>query len=864
MATINLGNIVGNRVLGLSSGIDTENLIKELAQVRQRPIDILNNKISANSTKAAQYGTLNTLLNNLKSSANYLRNPTGINANYSNIFSYRKASLSATGGISASSYLNVVANPGANIGSSSIQIGQIAKSLELRSASFNSRSIDATTATTGSYFTAGTFQIGSGIVTSAAGSSLTGYQLSSQDYRVHGSATGTVITAAGIHNVAVTGSEGGLQSLKGSATGVGGSNINTGQVVFNINIGGVSYSSGAVQVDQSVNGGLSTGIEAGTVLTFTAGAGGDHETSFDIQIGASDIIIDDDQANVDAFVADIAASLGSQSIYQSRQLSNFNDSAVSGPLTGLTSANVKYSSATYGNTGGIGTIGGFSVEYGAGSTSAVSVTIGGETFRATALGDNLNAPLVLQSTTSDKTLTIDLTGLGVDLANADDAVALERSLDYAFGARKMVNITVNAGDSLNDVLYNINQLAGQTGVTASIIKINDFDYKFSLKALNEGIDNSFEIFDTGGVLANTGVTDPGNVVQQAQDSLLRINGVEIRRSTNTVTDAVENVTLNLLAVTPDYNQPDPATVNLSVQNDVDTVMDRVVAFLDAFNALRVFATEQNLRDPVTGRYVENAVLGGDSTLQAMSNSLLTEINRVVGNVSDTAFDALSDLGITMQDYQGDASTPATANILVFDEAVLRNALEQNFDKMREVFEFKFTSSSSNLALYKSSNSFTLSDFRLDIDLNGPAGQKVKLLNANGTDYLDGNGNAVYLDYTGGRISGKAGTAVAGLEFLYTGGSTSNISVSLSQGISDRIFNLSDSYVAAGGVLSNAVEDLSDQNSTHRTDILGLENRLEQYINRLRAQFTSLEQALASVNNILMLLDANSQAYNNRN
>lgn len=864
MASINLGNVVGNRILGLSSGIDSENLIKELSKLKQKPIDDLNTKITGNATKATKFGELNSLLTNLKSAANYLRNPVGINSAYSNIFKYRVASLTSST-ITASSYLSATANPGSLVGNNSIQIGQLAKALEQRSASFNSRAVDATTAATGSYFTAGTFQIGSGIVSTVAGTSLTGYQIAETDYDTEGTATG-VLTGAGIHNFQVVGANGGQTTLKGGVSATGTSNINSGTAILSITIGGVVYSTSAIQVDATI--GADTGIASGTTLTFTTDPGGLNETSFDITT-SSDIVINDTQANLDDFVQDVGDALEDQSIYQARQITNFTDANVKSPLTGLTSTDIKLYSDSFNNTTrSFGNISGFNVEYGAGNTSIISVEINGETFRASSLGTSLNAPLTLTSISSDKELRIDLTGVNVDLANADDATELERAFDYAFGTRKLVSVNVTAGQSLNDIRFNIDQLSAQTGATASIVKISNNDYRFVLKATSEGIDNKYEIFDTGGVLTNTGILDTNpltaeGITQAAQDAKIRVDGIELTRSSNTISDAIENVTLNLLAVTPDYddNDDNSARINLAIANDVEGVTERIVSFLDAYNALRVFATEQNQRDKVTNKFLDDSILGGDTALQTLVNSLLTEINAAVSNTTDSEYDSLADAGITSQDFAGSEDTVATKNILVYDSATLKNKIEQNFDKLREIFEFKFSSSSSDLAIFSSSNSVSLTDFKLDIDSSRPAAEQVKLLKSDGTDYLDGEGNNVYLNVSGNKLSGKAGSVIDGLEFIYTGDGTDVITISFSQGIADRVYNLSNNYVKAGGVLSNVVNDLADKNESYQTDIQNLQVRLDKYIETLRARFSALEQAINSVNNILQLLDANSAAAN---
>ncbi len=853
---INLGNISGNRIIGLGSGIDSEAIVKDLSAIRGKPIDSLNTKIDLNKSKVSTFSELSTLLSSLKTSLNYLRKPAGINSQISNIFEYRTTTLGSST-LTPSSYLSVTANPGSLIGTSKVQIGQLATALEQRSAAFNARNVDATTASTGSYFTAGTFQIGSGVVTAQTGTSLSGYQTVDGDYSAEGLGTG-VLTAAGMHNFNVIGASGGKASLKGAATSVAASNISGGTAVLSITIGGVVYSTGAIQVDDVIGG--NTGIEDGRTITFTNDAGGVNEVSFDI-ITASDIIIDDTQANLDDFAEDLADAISDQVVYQARQITNYTDANVKSPLTGLTSTDVKFYSDSYGTTtGAIGDISGFIVEYGAGNTSAISVDINGETFRATGLGNSLNTTLVLSSNSTDKELRLDLTGVAAALANDDNAVSLERALDYAFGTRTLTDITVSSGESLNDVIYGINTKSAVTGASASIMKISDFDYRFDIKANNEGIDNQYEIFDSSNVLANTDILEPANIVQEAQDSLITIDGIEISRSSNTISDAISNVTLTLAAVTPNYGD-DTDTVDIQVDNDISTISAGIKGFLDAYNAVRLFYSTQSQRDTETGEYTEDSILGGDTTLQSLVNLLGSEVNAIVSNASSSSFNSLSDIGVKLENFAGDSENPATTNILTYDITALEEKLRENFDKFREIFEFKFTSSSTSISVSKTSNSISLSSFKLDIDSTRPVGEQVKLLNADGSDYLDSDNENVYLTALGQKITGQTGTPLEGLEFIYTGDGEEIISFTLSQGIADKLYNVVDSYTAEDGLIDRAISSLDETNTAYRTQIEQLQVRLDAYTKSLQDKFSALEAAIASVNNILQLLDANDAVSN---
>ncbi len=856
MSTINLGNIVGNKVIGIASGLDTTTLITDLAKTRQQPIDDLNTKITANTDKVTAIGKLNSLLTTFQTSLNFLRNPLGFNSDSSNIFQYRTASLTSPT-LTASNYLSVSANPGALVGDTTIQIKQLATALEQRSGSFNARDLSATTSSTGSYFNAGTFQIGSALASSVAATTNATPTLASADYSVNGSGTG-ILTSDGIKNITVTGASGGDTNLQGTVKNFTGT-LGSGIGIFTVVVNGVTYVSNSVDVTQSVNSGADQGIAAGTTITFTSNSGGANETSFQVTTG-SDFAIDNDQTNVDSFATALGSGVSGQTILQSRSITSFNNANVKAPITGLTSANIKFASGSYGTSGSIGTISGFTAQKSTGSDGSLSVTINGETFRAIGLGTTLNSNITLQSTTSNKTLSLNLGDAGISVDFSTDAAASEfgKTLDYAFGSRQLVNITVNSGDTLNDVIYNINNASSQTGSSAAVTKISDSSYVFTLKANTEGLDNSYEIFDNSGVLTNAGLS----TTKSAQNSVIKVDGSEITRSTNTITDAIEDVTLNLQGVTPNYSDPSPDTITLSVDNDVDNAATAVGNFIDAYNALRVFYTEQTARDSSTGAYTKDAVLGGDSNLENLINQVGTAINTIV-STSNTNFDSLADLGIQMQDYQGDDSTVATKNILQYDATTLKSILTANFDKVRQIFEFNSSTDSNDLSVSQSSNQTTITSFKLSFDYSKPVGQQVQLLNSDGSVYLKG-GQPVYLDVSGTKISGRDDTPLAGMTFLYTGdGSAQTISVNITQGIADNLYNTTTSYIKDGGILDSEITNLNSSNDDYKDQITSLQDRLDAYTAQLQDKFDALESALSSVNNILSFLDATQQAQNQK-
>lgn len=228
------------------------------------------------------------------------------------------------------------------------------------------------------------------------------------------------------------------------------------------------------------------------------------------------------------------------------------------------------------------------------------------------------------------------------------------------GQKDPLTVTLAADKtSLADVRDAIN--AKQGSVTASIIKADDNSYYLSLTSRDSGTKNAMTVTTNDSELAKyigydaTG-TNPSNMTQQvaAADAKVKINGIEITRSSNNVTDAPEGVTLNLTKLTTGS----PET--LTVVKDNAPMTAAITAFVDAYNSLQTTIGSQTKYTAVdkgtTGQNSGNGDLLGDGTLrniQTRLRSMLSASQNTGGSLS-----SLSQLGIT-QDINGKLTVDST-------------------------------------------------------------------------------------------------------------------------------------------------------------------------------------------------------------
>jgi flagellar hook-associated protein 2 len=183
--------------------------------------------------------------------------------------------------------------------------------------------------------------------------------------------------------------------------------------------------------------------------------------------------------------------------------------------------------------------------------------------------------------------------------------------------------------------------AGQTSLRSSadatVLKSAAGQYVLSLKAKNTGTADGFSISNsalTAGLSANE--------YQTARDAQFNLNGVSFVRATNTVTDALTGVTLNLKAVTVS-----PAT--LTVAQAESSARPKLEALVKAYNDLQTFyKTETQSSTDASTR----GVLNSDFAVGSMMREILTGLMKPLTGLSGSALSGqtdLSALGLKLQD-----------------------------------------------------------------------------------------------------------------------------------------------------------------------------------------------------------------------
>jgi flagellar hook-associated protein 2 len=421
------------------------------------------------------------------------------------------------------------------------------------------------------------------------------------------------------------------------------------------------------------------------------------------------------------------------------------------------------------------------------------------------------------------------------------------------------SITLNAGDSLQTVANDFNAVQSHTGIQANIIQVATGQYQIIFTGTNTGLANGFDLGAAAGS-SSTVTGDPSGVLSQlsfhtqqaAQDADFTVDGIEVTRPTNSVSDLFSGITFNL-------TQPTTATgttLSVSVQPDTTQVTTAVNTFADAYNKLKLFFSTQS-QIGSSGLPTSAAVLANDSTMRTISQTVSNEVNAIVGGVADGQPSRLADIGITFSDFAGDDTDPATSNIMSVDTDTLTAALQSNFSGVAGVFQYQQTSDNSEFATYTESNNLSASSFQVSVDPTADT--------ATGT-YVDSSGNTqnVTFDVTAvgdGSIilTGQKGTAFDGSAYIYAGTTAATINVQVTQGIASQVYNgMADAIDPSTGQVTLDINGLTTQETTNTTQITAINAQVATYRDQLTTQYAQLESALAAANQVLDLLNAQSQ------
>ena len=753
MATNNISSMFYNslRLTGLSSGLDTESMIKKLMNIEQIKVDKVRQDRQILEWKQDQYRDITSLIRSLSDEYFNLLKPT-TNFKSASAFSAYEASSSNT------DLFTVKATIGAAGGTQEIVINSIATNAIKQgtsgvSAGFSgltgSDPVDMSAMKQGKQFT---LSLDGDTKTIILDKDYTGYTVSdfAQDL------DGLVDTAFGPNKINVAGDD--LSEKLTFSTVIASSNLTVGDAT-NVYLGTLGLSN-----DQNNSIGSSA-----DVINFSGG-------NFKVKIGSDDVIdinVANGAANIDELLGNINSALGTagadSSVRAIKDPDNANrikfismDTSKSVAIT-AGSSNDMLTKVSVANGATITPLNGtidfsvddigkdfyikvdngsavhieLGVDYTSGTSGALQTTIQNALDGAgiTGVTVNITDGKISFSNTSPHMITMQKgdDGLRSELGFSSVQASTNRidstdtlanisqrlAVPLSFGSDGILTFNINdkaftfeQSQTLNDVINGINN--SDAGVTLKYDSLND---KFTLESKTSGvssvIDNSDDTVDGDNFFTalqlKTTAEEAGGVPIRGTDANLTIDGTLISRTTNNFT--VQGLTFTLKAADPLTT----ATVNVTA-NSTDLI-NNIKAFVSKYNDLlskiNTKLSEKRDRDylPLTSEQrdamkdseittweakAKSGLLQGDKVLYDIVNKLRKSFYDPIDGASTT----MAKIGISSSPYSHDGK-------LVVDEDKLKAAIADNYDAVVQVF----TKDDSNITYSSAINDSALRETR---------------------------------------------------------------------------------------------------------------------------------------------------------
>jgi len=295
-------------------------------------------------------------------------------------------------------------------------------------------------------------------------------------------------------------------------------------------------------------------------------------------------------------------------------------------------------------------------------------------------------------TNTTSTLTFDFGTVDASGGSFNKITGLYTGATFTSNGAGVKTITIDStNNSLSGIRDAIN--SANIGVTASIVNDGSVSpYRLELTNNATGQTNSMKISVSGDATLSTLLSqDPASNTGQAlsetisaQNAKFTVDGIAISKTTNTATDVLKGVTLNLLT--------DSGSTNIVVAQNTSSVINGVTAFVNAYNNISRTLSDAMAYNPTTKAA---AIFTGDATVRSIQTQMRSVLSApVAGGAS--AFTVLSQVGVT---FQKDGT-------LAVDNTKLQTAITNNFSGIAGLFA-TVGKATDSLATYSSATAKTI-------------------------------------------------------------------------------------------------------------------------------------------------------------
>jgi flagellar hook-associated protein 2 len=417
---------------------------------------------------------------------------------------------------------------------------------------------------------------------------------------------------------------------------------------------------------------------------------------------------------------------------------------------------------------------------------------------------------------------------GIHLASAETLVASgfgsasgslgAGTLTLQVGSGSSVALNISSGqDNLADIAATINQ--ADLGVSANVV-FDGSKYSLVLTGDATGSANSFTVSGSGGLtnLSYNSDTKPMAEQSAAQNASFSLNGISISSGSNTISGAIQGLTLTLAA---------SGSGTVSVSQNVQPLVSAAQSVVQALNAALGTISQYSAYSQSSGA----GPLMGDVGLQIIRTDLLNAISTPFGGSSLGSFNSLGSVGFGI----------TSGGQITLDTDTLESAAQSNYAAVAGLLGAVGTSTNPNIGVQAVSGV--------------QAGTYEVNVTSNLSGALSGTVNGQAASGSNGILTVTGAGPALGLSLAIANGVTGNLgAVSVTSGLFGQLSTiLNGALDKTSGSVTNEVANLNASVTSMNSQMATFAQEAKQQTQQLTQEFSAAQATISQLTTVSSFL-----------
>ena len=390
------------------------------------------------------------------------------------------------------------------------------------------------------------------------------------------------------------------------------------------------------------------------------------------------------------------------------------------------------------------------------------------------------------------------------------------------------DVTIDGtNDNLDGLAKAINDK--NAGVTASVVT-DSTGARLVIKGAS-GAANAFSLSVPGGTTSGLERFASGamTIAQAAKDAIVRLDGVEVTRATNSFSDLIAGVQIDLKSAKPG------TIVSVGLTRPTAAISQGVQDFVSAYNELMAVIVDatKTATDGTSG------ALRGDLAVTGLQHQL-AKLPTTILSSTGSGIHTLAEIGVKTN-RDGTLSVDATK---------LASALAADPDGVEALFNPSQYSSSPYLTIKSPIGRVTPGTYTVT-DILAVAGQIP----------ASGKIGGLAMTATGSNLLAPRTSPAAGL-ILGVSGNVASAMVTIDPGLGGALQSIRDSLRATGGAFATTQKRLTDEATRIAKDSDDLNTQSDKYYNQLLTSFTAMDRQVSAFKATQSYLDQQVKLWTN--